>query len=185
MTAIYMDDSNTVTQLILDGIDVNEKPTGHATFTRSAMAVAIQTQQEKYVRMLLETKRSNGLDEHLKLASMNQNARIVRLLLEAGADPNYHNGHISVPLSAACIGGNLEVLSTLIEFGANINEPLMAKGMTILMFFADKGLADHVRLLLKLGANKELRDKKQKTAYDYIRPSETENELRELLTPEK
>ena len=181
MNAIYIDDLRSVSQLLFDGADVNEKPTDYRSITNSAMEVAIYKQNEKSVKILLETKSVENLGEHLKIAARHQNAKIVRLLLEAGADPNFSYSNGSIPLACAFISGNLEILSALLEYGADVNVPILHNDITLLMCFADRGSPEHVKLLLKFGANKYQRDKEFKSAYDYIKPSEAETELRNLL----
>jgi hypothetical protein len=76
-------------------------------------------------RRLLPT--ASPQDRHLALAFAAQfgHAEIVRLLLEAGEDPNRYNppgahSH-STPLHQAALAGHLEVVRLLVERGAHLN----------------------------------------------------------------
>ncbi len=55
----------------------------------------------------------------------------------------------------ACISGNLEELESLVREGADINVQ-NDKGMTPLMYVANGGYGEMVKLLLDFGADKEV-----------------------------
>lgn len=83
------------------------------------LAVAALGSAEEFRRML---PGSSVADRHLALAVATQYCRveIVRILLEAGEDPNRYNpGHShSTPLHQAAGYGTLELVKLLLEFGA-------------------------------------------------------------------
>jgi ankyrin repeat protein len=70
---------------------------------------------------------SNGEDRHLALALASQygQVEIVRLLLDAGEDPNRYNpvgGHShTTPLHQAAGAGNEELVKLLVERGARVD----------------------------------------------------------------
>jgi ankyrin repeat protein len=121
------------------------------------------------------------LEEALLLAIRNQNCAIVKVLVQAGADVNFHDGyfrialqaaswvsplavrgvwlganhyiiHFGNALQAASWSGNEEVVTLLLEKGANVN----AKGGfygNALQAASWTGCEEVVRLLLAGGAN--------------------------------
>jgi hypothetical protein len=78
--------------------------------------------------------------------------RILRLLLDAGANPDIGNLLGMTPLIYGARYGNLEVCSVLLEYGANIDAQDI-DGWTALMVATQLGLIDVVAMLLKTGAN--------------------------------
>ena len=81
--------------------------------------------------------------------------KIVKLLLEAGADVNKvgANGGSASPLFAAAQKGNLNVVKALLEAGAE-KDKAMEDGRTPLLFASYFGHADIVAALLQAGADK-------------------------------
>ncbi|KAF8483148.1 ankyrin repeat-containing domain protein, partial [Gautieria morchelliformis] len=57
----------------------------------------------------------------LQEASSEGHTRLVRLLLEHGADPNAVGGQYTSALRAASLGGHLEIVRLLLERGADVN----------------------------------------------------------------
>ena len=93
-------------------------------------------------------------------AAINGRASVATQLLDAGADPS-KPGHIehwpTTPLYAAAEQGHLEVLSTLIGRGADV-QLADECGETPLMIAAYHGNNKAVKALLDAGANKEATD---------------------------
>nr|XP_042907166.1 protein TANC2 isoform X3 [Parasteatoda tepidariorum] len=81
------------------------------------------------------------------------NVKVSRLLLLAGADPNYRIQLLyNMPIVAvAAEQGFLEMVSQLVEFGANVNAT-SNKGLGALALASGKGFIDIVRLLTANGA---------------------------------
>jgi len=89
----------------------------------------------------------------------------LRILLAAGTGPDdYKDIFGKVALHSACYNGHLECAKALLWKGADINKQ-NNDGWTPLMEAAHKGEIEFVRELLKLGANKALKEKYNKTAY--------------------
>jgi len=96
-----------------------------------------------------ETNRYNVTP--LSLACRNGNAEMVKLLLDAGADPNQELNGGETPLMTAARTGSAGCIRLLLEKGAEIDAK--ERGQTALMWAAAKGHADVVKLLLDKGAD--------------------------------
>ena len=96
---------------------------------------------------------------HKATISLNslKDAKIVKLLLKAGADPNVTNLQKETPLLRISRGGNdtlaFDVSKDLIDAGANVNLSEDLAGMTPLLHAVSSGNAALVDLLLKAGAD--------------------------------
>lgn len=90
----------------------------------------------------------------LGLASFFNQADIVELLLEKGADPNIAtaNDFKVAPLHSACATSDIEIARLLIANGADVNKKQMA-GVTPLHSAAHNGQTELVKLLLQNGAD--------------------------------
>lgn len=77
---------------------------------------------------------------------------IVRLLLDAGADPGLANNQSAVPLHSVSQSGNKEIIRMLVEHGADINAT-DKRGRTPLVCSAMEGKTEASLLLLELGAD--------------------------------
>ena len=84
-------------------------------------------------------------------------AGLVDLLLDAGADVSAKNRYGVQPISLAAENGNPEILEALLAAGADPNATL-PEGETVLMTAARTGNAAAIRVLLVQGADPNLRD---------------------------
>lgn len=77
---------------------------------------------------------------------------MVRLLLEAGANPNVRsrNGISAAPLHSALANGHKQIAKLLIESGADVNDA--SNGWTPLHYVAHSGDVETARILLDRGA---------------------------------
>jgi ankyrin repeat protein len=82
-------------------------------------------------------------------------AALVRMLLNAGAKPDLANRTDARPMQLAALNGNAEILSLLIDAGADVNAPQTINGDTALMIAARTGVAAAVQVLLDAGARIE------------------------------
>jgi ankyrin repeat protein len=89
----------------------------------------------------------------LHIAAARENAEIVRLLIEAGADPGARDGSGSAPLDEAAFHGSNEVAALLMARGAQAGEPNPLTGATPLNEAAAAGNTGVVALLLSRGAD--------------------------------
>ncbi len=82
------------------------------------------------------------------------NAKMVKLLLEAGADVNARDYGGATPLMWASWGNNVEVLRLLIDAGAKVNDRDRDNGSTPLIWWATNSQdnVEGAKLLIKSGA---------------------------------
>ena len=98
------------------------------------------------------------------LAAARGKSRLVDLLIKAGASINQKAGELGTPLiSWAVIGGNRQVVRSLLEHGADVNATTNDKS-TPLMIAADRGEANIVRFLIAQRAKLNSRNNEGRTA---------------------
>ncbi|XP_076032588.1 zinc-RING finger and ankyrin repeat domain-containing protein rolling pebbles isoform X3 [Oratosquilla oratoria] len=93
------------------------------------------------------------------------NTKVSRLLLLAGASPDYPSDHLhNAPILGVCSHqGHHEMVALLIEFGADVGLA-NSEGSTPLGLAAAKGHCDVVRLLVQAGASLTAKDRNNQTA---------------------
>ena len=87
----------------------------------------------------------------LKVACRHQRLDVIRMLLEAGADPNFHGNRIySSPIFGALsrqvnrdYGSRLDVMKLLLEFGVDLEYAEKSNGVTALHFIAYNRIDGH------------------------------------------
>lgn len=93
---------------------------------------------------------------------LNDHPKLVKLLLEAGADPNVRAEDGEPALILAAMNGNKEAVETLLDYGVDINTQITHNSpnidaihdqTTALIVVAEGGFLDVVELLLKRGAD--------------------------------
>jgi ankyrin repeat protein len=92
--------------------------------------------------------------------------KIVRLLVERGADPSAQNAAGTTSLQNLAFHGELEALKILIEAGADMNAPGF-RGATALHWAVDGRRLEIVRFLLDQGADVSARDEDNRTPLDW------------------
>lgn len=110
-------------------------------------------------------KRFFGEGNALSLAAGQDRHPIVRLLVEAGADPNALAPPFR-PLTIAVEQGRVETASALIELGADPRTRGLSANNTLLMEAADRGYAEIARLLLAAGVDPKTENNLRETALD-------------------
>ncbi|XP_073971764.1 uncharacterized protein isoform X2 [Rhodnius prolixus] len=88
----------------------------------------------------------------------------VDLLLNNGADPNYHYEH-RTPLMCLFRRGHFQLMSCLLSCGANI-EAVSHNGWTALFYAVNSGNLEAVKLLKHYGSNLLVKDNDGQTIYD-------------------
>jgi ankyrin repeat protein len=113
-------------------------------------------------------------------AALKGQKKMVQLLLDHGAKIAVRNKFGGTALHDAALGGNAEVINILLDRGAEIDARNLEDGATPLMLATSLGQLGAVTVLLKRGANSQLRDSSGHTALDRAR--ETGNaEIIQLL----
>jgi ankyrin repeat protein len=103
----------------------------------------------------------------LRLAILDNNQKIINLMLHAGTLTHEDLGRQSNPLMVICaIGNDLDLAKKLAGRGADINAT-GRNGMTALMTAASRGHTEMANLLLFKGAKVNLMDDKGRTALDH------------------
>ena len=113
-------------------------------------------------------KRENGRTALQDACSANQ-LEALKVLLDAGADPNERGTDGTGILPWAVGYGYTEVVRELVKAGTRIDDPLDRFGQTPLMQAARTGKTEIVRTLLELGAKIGAKDREGKTALDYAK----------------
>lgn len=91
--------------------------------------------------------------------------RLVKQLIERGANVDARSNHNLTPLIEAAHLGHLEVVKILVQNGVDVNTATK-KGWTALMWSGEKGHVEVVRFLLQSGADKSLKNNLGKTAVE-------------------
>lgn len=106
----------------------------------------------------------NGLTP-LHIASRGDAINIVKLLLEAGADPKAKDPRKNTPLHSACYFGNIKTAGLLVKANAELNAQ-NEYGVTPLHMATRMGQSEVVDLLLGAGADPNAKDYKGLTPLD-------------------
>jgi Ankyrin repeats (3 copies) len=102
----------------------------------------------------------------LMYAAASGDSKPVQLLLHAGANPNHLSIRGDTPLIASASQRAWD--ADLVLSGAKVNWQ-NREGQTALMFLAAQAEVDALRDALKAGASATLKDRKGRTAVDYLR----------------
>lgn len=131
---------------------------------------AIETNSNAIISLFLD----NGVDVNYRdmdgstamhFAAMKGNLELIGKLGLLGADINVQNKLEQTPLYQALKNNKPHAISALHQLGTDINAILdKEKGLTALMVASHNGWLETVQTLLKLGADKSLRDKEGHSA---------------------
>ena len=116
---------------------------------------------------LLDLNKNNRLATPLHIASSHGYPEVVKLLLDAGADP-------AVALLHASMGGHSDVVKTLLDSGgelimSNPTNPhyINYRGVTLLHIAAMSGHKDYVQRAMDKGTDPNVADRYGKTTLGY------------------
>lgn len=147
--AVWAGRADLVKQLIAQGADVNARHTDGGSTPLDFAALRGETT----IAALLIHAGARPDIAAMHLAAARDNVEMVRLLLDAGADPNARDASGSAPLDEAAFHGVKEVAALLIARGAEVDRPNPQTGATPLNEAAGSGNAGVAELLLARGAN--------------------------------
>ncbi len=132
---------------------------------------AVESGQEQQVQDILKQKnldvneRAEAGWTALLFAAAQGYPQIMRLLLDAGANPDIGNVTGITPLMYGALYKNVDVCKLLLEYGANLDLQDVHGG-TALMVATRAGSPEVAGLLLKAGANTKIKDRDDMTALD-------------------
>jgi len=109
-------------------------------------------------------------------------SRLVKQLIEKGANVDARSDHNVTPLIESAHLGHLEVVKILVQNGADVNAATK-KGWTALMWSGKNGRVEVVRFLLQSGADKTPKNHRGKTAVE-IAAAKGQNEVVKILKEE-
>lgn len=98
---------------------------------------------------------NRSVNDRLYNAVIHNDIEAVKLLLDAGSNPNIGDNFGNYPLHLSIKKGNYTISKLLLDYGASPNLPL-PNGKYILQEVVVSGNADMVKLLLQYGADKEV-----------------------------
>ena len=113
---------------------------------------------------LIDSKQSNGFTP-LIIATYNGQAEISTILIQHGADVNAQDKAGNTALMGLCFNGNTALVKLLLNNKVAVNT-LNFNHASALIFAATFGHVDIIKLLLKAGADKTVKDVHGKTALD-------------------
>ncbi|MFM6107600.1 MAG: ankyrin repeat domain-containing protein [Sphaerospermopsis kisseleviana] len=113
----------------------------------------------------LNQRGKNG-DTALMKATRDRLYRVVKELIDAGADINATNDDHNNALWFACFGNHYDLMNLLLEANIDINNQ-NDNGATVLMYGASAGKTEVVRLLLQHNPNMNLHNLDDYKAIDF------------------
>ena len=148
-----------------------------------ALHFAAKNGQVETLRVLLKhganpNIRNNSGETPLHLAMSKHNKELVTLLLSHGADPNLADNNGFTPL--CCNTSSHEITDLLATKGANVDHQTNQNGYYALHFAAKNGQVETLRVLLKHGANPNIRNNSGETPL-HLAMSKHNKELVTLL----
>ncbi len=179
-------------ELILAGIDLNKQD----KYGKTALYLATRENHTEIVRTLIDAKANVNLQANppdnlniytgetpLIWAVWNGNTKLVKLLILAGAALDIQDSSGRTPLLVAASKGYLEIVKLLLEAGADVNKQ-NDYGATALIKASMYEYYEIIKLLIQSGAKLTLKDKSEKTAFDYIRKKELRSESQFKVLPD-
>ena len=138
------------------------------------MIKAADNRDTKTVRKMLEQGADPNVQDNsgytaLMYACRNGEPEMIQMLLDAKADLYVQDNSGETALTTACSNprGNRDVITALITAGAELDKR-NNNGMTALMYLARNGYTGLMKLLIKDGADMNIKDAQGRTAFDIL-----------------
>ncbi|HYO59353.1 ankyrin repeat domain-containing protein [Archangium sp.] len=184
--AIEKHDVGRLARLLMEGADPNALKAGWPEWLPLHAAVDELEEGgpvEALVLLLRHGARVDGLGPDrtataLLMAIFRRQPEAVRILLAAGADPNYRGSEGDSPLRACVEQGDLAMAAMLLRCGATrtIDEGGGPSGMSALGRAANRLDIPMLELLLRAGADPDALDMDRQTARERLPPREPHNQ---------
>jgi ankyrin repeat protein len=176
MLAIYYKNNTKVRQLIHNNIDVLYNAGG--TLDLTAMDIAIYQENDIALSELLKTGKIINKNKYLNLACNFNNKQIIKYLCDFGADINYidERGYNSIMYATSF--STIEIMNFLIEQNVDVNlgrRP--GDGATALILAIYSSNIEKIEILLKAGADKNIKNNAGETIYDIAAKYLNRNQL--------
>lgn len=181
-----------VESLIRAGADINAK----LSDGRTPILVAVVSNKIEVIQLLDAAGANIDITDrqkkHLLIALGTNSKEVIEYILQKGFDVNSRTHDNNTALIIAAVYGGPESLGTLLQFGAQVNLVNDEKETALIaavkyahqMTFARSGVTQHrIKTLLKAGADKSLKTKDGKTAYDIAVEQNLKQEIQDLLKP--
>jgi ankyrin repeat protein len=150
--------------LLGHGADLNARTNGGWTPLHAAAGCRM------VVFVSVTRAKDNESQARWRVAAEEESVKVVRVMLEHGADVGAEDNEGRIPLHAAMFNGTVDVVQVLLEYGANVGAK-DNEGQTPLHMAVDYGRVEIVRMLLEHGANVGAKDNEGRTplylAVDY------------------
>jgi ankyrin repeat protein len=141
---------------VQSGADVNYQASGG---TNTALIIAAEKGSVDITRYLLKQpgidvdKKGHSGRTALLQATLDNHVQIVKILLEAGANPTLEMRRLGTPVIQACCQGRLELMEVYLRNGVDINAKHGQRERTLLQYAAVHGAPAMMRFLLSKGAD--------------------------------
>jgi hypothetical protein len=147
-TAAQNPNAKVLRLLLANGVDVNVVD----QYNENALTIACSNPNEQVLEALLEAGATFQRDIVCFRAAENTNATIMRRVIESGVDLSARDRHGHSPLHIAAATSTVEVVSLLLEAGADINAMSDVRKTTLEFACANKKNSRVLSLLLAAGA---------------------------------
>lgn len=184
--SVATNDEVAVRRILSERSDIKEQldPQCRSNQICKPIAYAVRNKSIEITSLLLDAgadiNSTHGFsrDTPLIIALSIGHQEMVKLLLNRGADLNKSNRFGVSPFCGLCAIGDVELIKLFLQGGVNVDsrcnipdymdkKKVYVSNVTPLMMASKKGFVDVVKLLIKNGANTDLKDSLGRSAMDY------------------